>query len=133
PEEQPSTQAQPFDLTGWQEISSDSMVTNEFDFNGIHYRMETKMQTPFVANKIINTETGKENTYSFLNGDGTSSNVVLGVLLGTEIQNYIRNYDKYYKKATPDGGNQILGITTMSNTISNLEISELFTVSKDGA
>ena len=122
PEEQPSTQAQPFDLTGWQEISSDSMVTNEFDFNGIHYRMETKMKAPFVANKIINTETGKVNTYSFLNGSGGTSRVALYV-------NDIRNYDKYYYKASSEGINQILGITNTSG----IEFSELFTVSKDGA
>ncbi|HIZ66979.1 MAG TPA: MucBP domain-containing protein [Candidatus Streptococcus faecavium] len=122
PEEQPSTQAQPFDLTGWQEISSDSMVTNEFDFNGIHYRMETKMKAPFVANKIINTETGKANTYSFLSGDGGTSRVALYV-------NDIRYYDKYYYKASSEGINQILGITNTSG----IEFSELFTVSKDGA
>ena len=122
PEEQPSTQAQPFDLTGWQEISSDSMVTNEFDFNGIHYRMETKMKAPFVANKIINTETGKANTYSFLSGDGGTSRVALYV-------NDIRYYDKYYYKASSEGINQILGITNTSG----IEFSELFTVNKDGA
>ena len=122
PEEQPSTQAQPFDLTGWQEISSDSMVTNEFDFNGIHYRMETKMKAPFVANKIINTETGKANTYSFFSGDGGTSRVALYV-------NDIRYYDKYYYKASSEGINQILGITNTSG----IEFSELFTVSKDGA
>lgn len=117
-----SSTEKPFDLTGWEKLISDSVVTNEFDFNGIHYRMETKMKAPFVANKIINTETGKANTYSFLSGDGGTSRVALYV-------NDIRNYDKYYYKASSEGINQILGITNTSG----IEFSELFTVSKDGA
>lgn len=123
----PSSTEKPFDLTEWEKIiySDSDVISNEFDFNGVHYRMETKMHSPFVANKIINTGTGKGNTYSFLKGDaGTSQLIVLGVPIEA------RNYDRYYKKLSSNGITQVLGYLKSYN---DLEVYELFTVGKDGA
>lgn len=116
----------PFDLTGWEKIndSDTAVVSNEFDFNGIHYRMETSMHAPFVANKIINTQTGKENTYSFHNGNGGTSKVRVSGVPETQ------NYDEYYKKLSVDGITQVLGVKKYYN---DFEVYELFTVGNDGA
>ena len=114
----------PFDLTGWEEIndSFNEIIYNEFDFNGIHYRVESKMNAPFVRNKIINTKTGKENTYSFAGGSGGTSKVEIGNI-------YNISYERYYQKVSAEGVKQILGIRNKEN----MQVSELFTVGKDGA
>ena len=64
----------PAEFVGWTEVTAGTIISNQFTRGGVSYTATTNLRnTLFVANKIVNEDTGEENTYVYSNGGGSTS------------------------------------------------------------
>jgi len=66
--------AVPDEFVGWTEVTEGTSTNNQFTRGGVSYTAITDAnRTLFVANQIVNEDTGEVNTYVFNNGSGSTS------------------------------------------------------------